>query len=110
MRVVLADIEADGLSRACTELSESHYDVLGVPTDVSSEPAIQALADATLERFGRVDVIHSNAGVVAAGLVEEIPIEAWRWALDVDLWSVIYAARVFVPILKAQGAGHVINT
>lgn len=110
MKVVLADIEQDRLDHACQELAAAGHDVLGVPTDVSSLDAIEQLASRALERYGRIDVVHNNAGVVSSGLVEEITLASWRWVLDVDLWSVIYGAVTFVPILKAQGSGHIVNT
>ncbi len=61
-----------------------------MPTDVRSHDAFKALADAAIEQFGTVDVVHNNAGVVAAGLIDELSMETWRWVLDVDLWSVIW--------------------
>ena len=108
--VVLADIDADGLAAACAELAARGHDVFGVPTDVSSEDDIDRLAVRTEEHYGRVDIVHNNAGVVASGLVEEITIDSWEWVLAVDLWSVIHGARIFAPILKRQGSGHIINT
>ena len=110
MKVVLADIEAAPLAAAVDELAASGAEVLGVPTDVRSETAIRALADAALDRFGAVHLVHNNAGVVTAGAIDELTIEAWRWVLDVDLWSVIHGVSVFLPILKAQGVGHIVNT
>jgi NAD(P)-dependent dehydrogenase (short-subunit alcohol dehydrogenase family) len=109
-RVVLADIDTDRLTAACDELAGLGHDVVGVPTDVSSEEDIERLAARTIERFGRVDVVHNNAGVVSSGLVEEISLQSWRWVLAVDLWSIIHGARTFVPILKQQGSGHIVNT
>jgi NAD(P)-dependent dehydrogenase (short-subunit alcohol dehydrogenase family) len=109
-RVVLADVDTEGLTAACDELAGLGHDVVGVPTDVSSEEDIERLAARTIERFGRVDVVHNNAGVVSSGLVEEISLQSWRWVLTVDLWSVIHGARTFVPILKQQGSGHIVNT
>jgi NAD(P)-dependent dehydrogenase (short-subunit alcohol dehydrogenase family) len=110
MRVALADIEADALDRTVAELSDAGHDVIGVPTDVSSGPAIEALADATLQRFGTVHVVHNNAGVVAGGLVEDLSLQTWEWVLGVDLWSVIHGVRTFLPILKANDDGHIVNT
>ena len=85
MRVVMADIERESLDVAAAEIAATGAEVLAVPTDVRTFDAIQALADATIERFGTVDVVHNNAGVVAAGLIDELSMETWRWVLDVDL-------------------------
>ena len=110
MRVVLADIEAAALDCAVTELGGAGHEVLGVRTDVSSAESVERLRDLAVEHFGAVDVLHNNAGVVAAGPVEGIPLETWRWVVDVDLWSVVYGIRAFVPLMKRCGRGHVIST
>jgi NAD(P)-dependent dehydrogenase (short-subunit alcohol dehydrogenase family) len=110
MKVVLADIEVAALTTAVAELADDGHDVLGVPTDVSSWDSIQALAAVTMERFGAVHVLHNNAGVVAAGPVEELTLDTWNWVLGVDLWSVIYGIKAFLPILKEQDEGHVVST
>jgi NAD(P)-dependent dehydrogenase (short-subunit alcohol dehydrogenase family) len=110
LRVVVADIDASGLGAVADELTAAGHDVVAVPTDVSSQKAIEALRDAALDTYGAVHVVHNNAGVVASGLAEEISLDLWNWVLDVDLWSVIHGARTFAPLLKAQGEGHIVNT
>lgn len=110
MAVVMADIEAAALAVASAELAAAGHRVLAVPTDVRSRDAIEALRDAALDAFGAVHVVHNNAGVVASGPVEEVSLELWRWVIDVDLWSVIHGVQVFLPLLKAQGEGHIVNT
>ena len=110
VRVVLADIERDALASAVEGLERDGHDVLGVPTDVATLEAIEHLRDRTIEHYGRVDIVHNNAGVLVAGAIEDIALDAWRWVLDVDLWSVVHGVRAFLPILKAQGHGHIVNT
>ena len=110
MKVVLADIEEDALDATVTTLERSGHDVLGVRTDVSSWDAVQALAEATMSRYGGVNVVHNNAGVVVSGPIEELTLADWEWVLGVDLWSVIYGVKAFVPLIKQTGEGHVVNT
>ena len=110
MRVVLADIAADELQAVAQHMGAAGHEVVAVPTDVSSFDAIEALRDAALDAFGAVHVVHNNAGVVASGLVGEISLDLWRWVIDVDLWSVIHGVHAFLPLLTAQGEGHIVNT
>jgi NAD(P)-dependent dehydrogenase (short-subunit alcohol dehydrogenase family) len=110
MKVVVADIEQGALEAAAAGLSGAGHDVLAVRTDVSDPAAVQHLADATMAHFGAVHVLHNNAGVVASGPIEELALSTWEWVLGVDLWSVIYGIRSFLPLIKAQGEGHVIST
>ena len=58
---------------------------------------------------GGVDLVVNNAGVSSGGAVGESPIEDWRWTIEVDLFGVIYGCHVFVPILRKQGSGHILN-
>ena len=110
MNVVLADIQEDALETAVSKLKKSGHEVCGVLTDVSKPDQIQALADETVARYGKVNIVHNNAGVVRAGSLEELSLEDWDWVMNVDLWSVIHGVRVFLPLVKASGEGHIINT
>jgi len=109
--IVLADIETDPLAQAVTAVEEHGVGALGVPTDVTDLAQVEALAAATLDRFGRVDVVCNNAGVAALGPPSwETPDADWQWVLSVNLGGVINGIRAFVPHLVAQNSGHVVNT
>jgi NAD(P)-dependent dehydrogenase (short-subunit alcohol dehydrogenase family) len=110
MKVVMADIEEPALADAVKSLDNAGHEAIGVPTDVSSFDAIQALADRTMDEFGAVNVVHNNAGVVVAGPISELTLKDWEWVLGVDLWSVIYGIKVFLPLIKQSGEGHIVNT
>jgi NAD(P)-dependent dehydrogenase (short-subunit alcohol dehydrogenase family) len=110
MRIVLADIEVDPLEEAAAKLAAGGTEVLAVRTDVRHYEEVDALADATIERFGAVHVVCNNAGVVAGGLSWEVSPERFRWVVEVNLLGVAHGIRAFVPRLIAQGEGHVVNT
>ena len=108
--IVLADIEEPALERAARELAESGAEVHAVVTDVSSLADIERLAAETMTRFGRVHILHNNAGVVAAGPIAELALATWEWVLGVDLWSVVYGVRTFLPLIREAGEGHIVST
>lgn len=110
MKVVLADIEVSALEEAVNELQGAGHEVHGVVTDVSQREEVQHLADETVAIFGKVNIVHNNAGVVRAGTLEELTDDDWQWVLGVDLWSVIYGVSIFLPLVKQSGEGHFINT
>ena len=111
MKVVLADIEEQALEAAVAELKARNFDVTGVRTDVSQWEQIQQLAEATMDTYGKVNVVHNNAGVVVSGPIEDLTLADWEWCLGVDLWSVIYGVKTFLPLMKANGEeGHMIST
>ena len=111
LHVVLADIEAGPLRAAADEVAAAGVTALPVVTDVSKRDSVQALAQATYDRFGAAHVVCNNAGVLAMGKVHETPVETWAWMLDVNLWGVIHGVQAFVPRMLAGGQpGHVVNT
>ena len=111
MKVVLADIDEATLAQTKADLEASGGDVLAVVTDVSKLGDIEALAKRTLEIFGGVHLLVNNAGVGGGLTIWESTIKDWEWIIGVNLWSVIYGVRVFLPIMLDQGdEGHVVNT
>src|SRR5271155_1434123 len=116
MKLVLADIQNDALQSSADELRGAGAVVLTQRTDVSDGAQIQALANATMERFGAVHLLFNNAGIATAGLVWEQSERDWQWTLGVNLWGVIHGVRIFTPLMlsAAQSApayrGHIVNT
>jgi NAD(P)-dependent dehydrogenase (short-subunit alcohol dehydrogenase family) len=109
--VVVADLSAEAGELAASRLRLVGGDALSCATDVRSSEAVDDLAAFTLERYGRVDLICNNAGVVP-GLrpLWEQDAATWRWLVEVSLLGVAHGIRSFVPHLIAQGSGHVLNT
>ena len=116
MKLVLADVQQDALDKAQAELEAAGADVLAVRCDVRHGAEVQALADATMARFGAVHLLFNNAGVGAGGLVWENSQADWEWVLGVNLWGAIHGVRIFTPLMlacaKADPAyqGHIVNT
>lgn len=111
MKLVLADIERPVLQRAGEALSRDGAEVLTVPTDVSLEADVSALAATALEHFGDVHLVCNNAGVGSRGLpIAELPLQDFEWVLAVNVFGVIHGLRAFLPHLRANDVGHVVNT
>jgi NAD(P)-dependent dehydrogenase (short-subunit alcohol dehydrogenase family) len=77
--------------------------------DVTKVDEVEALARTADDAWGGTDVVANNAGVGGGGRVGEISLEDWKWTIDVDLWGVIHGCHVFVPRMRKQGSGHVLN-
>ena len=111
MRLVLADIERPALERAADDLTRTGADVLTVPTDVSLAAEVDALAATTIDHFGDVHVVCNNAGVGSRGLtVADLPLDDFAWVIGVNLFGVIHGINAFLPRLRANGVGHIVNT
>ncbi len=111
MKVMLADIEADALAAAVKSLNGVGPGVRGVTCDVADPLSVERAAKASYEAFGNVHVVCNNAGVAAAGGIDNISLESWRWVLDVNLMGVLHGIRTFLPHIRAHGeGGHFVNT
>jgi NAD(P)-dependent dehydrogenase (short-subunit alcohol dehydrogenase family) len=78
--------------------------------DVRNLEQVQAMAEHFFASWGEVGVLANNAGVFGAGLVGQIPIEDWRRIIDVNFWGVVHGCHAFIPLMKGQGKGHIVNT
>jgi NAD(P)-dependent dehydrogenase (short-subunit alcohol dehydrogenase family) len=110
MRVVLADVDEPRLRDVDARMSESGVDVASIVCDTSTEADVEALAQATLERFGGAHVLCNNAGIVGMGDPWRDPMSLWERIVGINVFGVVHGIRVFLPIMQDQGEGHIVNT
>jgi NAD(P)-dependent dehydrogenase (short-subunit alcohol dehydrogenase family) len=109
-RIVVADINSEAAQATATLVAADGGTATAVHTDVAAEGAFDELKAATLDRFGRIDVVMNNVGVLTRGLPEYIPFAEWQRIFEINLLSVVRSNEVFLPLLISQGHGHIINT
>jgi NAD(P)-dependent dehydrogenase (short-subunit alcohol dehydrogenase family) len=116
MHVVMADVQADALATAQAEIEGLGAQVLPFLLDISKAAEVQALASATVQRFGVPHFVFNNAGVGAGGLIWEHTLQDWEWVLGVNVMGVAHGVRLFTPLMLAEAArnpayrGHIVNT
>jgi NAD(P)-dependent dehydrogenase (short-subunit alcohol dehydrogenase family) len=110
-RIVLADLAEDAMRAVAGPLEASGAEVLTVPTDVTRLERVQALAEATVRRFGAVHIVCNNAGVATYGELASATHADWEFTMSVNFWGVVHGIEAFLPRLLAQGdGGHIVNT
>ncbi len=109
-RVLLSDINEAGGAALARELGGGGDAVAFAPADVRDRAQVDALMEAAVARFGRLDVVFNNAGIGAYGKTPELDPEVWQNVIDVDLNSVFYGCRAAIPHLRAAGGGAIVNT
>jgi NAD(P)-dependent dehydrogenase (short-subunit alcohol dehydrogenase family) len=111
VKVMLCDIEEEALAKAISGLKLTNADVDGVRADVSLKAELQAAADATVARYGRVHILVNNAGVGGGGNYGRWSDARWNWVLGVNLMSVIWGIEIFGPLIEAHGeGGQIVST
>lgn len=116
MKIVMADVQADALATAQAEIESLGAQVLPFKLDVAKAAEVEAMAAATMQRFGAPTFVFNNAGVGAGGLIWEHTLQDWEWVIGVNLMGVAHGVRVFTPLMLAAAAkdpawqGHIVNT
>ncbi len=104
-RVLVSDVSLEAAEETAQQVQGAR-EVRAARCDVTRLEDVEALAEAAA---GTVDLLVNNAGVSSAGRVGELSLADWRWTLEVDLFGVVHGCHVFVPRLRAQRHGHVLN-
>jgi NAD(P)-dependent dehydrogenase (short-subunit alcohol dehydrogenase family) len=112
MHVVMADIEEAVLEKVAAELqATTNNQVIPIVTNVALEAELRKVLSETLEQLGGVHLLFNNAGVGGGGNAWNATQKDWDWVLGVNLWSVIYGLRVFIPQMISQDTPcHIVNT
>lgn len=107
-KVVVADLNVKGAHRVASEIGAA---AIGIKADVSLKAEIDAMVDAAMESFGRVDIMINNAGYTHVnGDMLEVPEETFDLISAVNMKAIYYATLAVVPIMEAQGGGSIITT
>ena len=110
MRVMLADLDVQSLDRAAAALG-GKGELATVACDVASIETLEQARQQTIDCFGSVHWLVNNAGVLCEGNVGEMPVERWRWAVDVNILGVVYGTETFLPELRKNPAtARILNT
>lgn len=109
-KVVLGARRSERLDALVTRVKEAGGEAVSVRTDVTSRADLSGLVELARERFGRLDVLFSNAGVMPISPLDDLRVEDWEAMVDVNLKGVLYGIAAALPVFRAQGSGHFVHT
>ena len=117
--VVVADIDGDAAGHLATSIIQMGHTALGQQADVTSPQSIQKMGDATVDTFGRVDILVNNAALDPkfdpniqndhSGAFEDYPLKLWQKALDVNLTGAMLCCQAVSQTMLEQQSGVIIN-
>lgn len=107
--VVLAARRGDRLNTLAEKIATSGGKARPIITDVTDEVQVQNLVQKTKTEFGQIDILINNAGIAAVGAIDGGNTSDWKDMINLNLLGLLYVTHAVLPILKAQGAGHIVN-
>jgi len=107
--VALGARRASRIEALAGDIIRAGGQALAMPTDVTRRADVQRLVDAAVQRFGRLDVIVNNAGLMPHSPLERLKVEDWDRMIDVNIKGVLYGIAAALPHMKRQSSGHIIN-
>lgn len=108
-KLMLAARREDRLQDLVADIEKTGGTAAYRVTDVADRAQVQALADATLETYGRIDVLVNNAGLMPLSPLDQIRVDEWDRMIDINIKGVLYGIAAVLPTMRQQQAGHVIN-
>jgi butyryl-CoA dehydrogenase len=107
--IAISDVNEEGLSETAEMVKAKNVEVLTSKVDVANLEEIQRFADEIINKFGKATHLINNAGVGMVGRVEQLSLEDMEWMMNINFWGTVYGTTTFLPILKKQEIGHIVN-
>ena len=108
-KVVIGDVLEEEGQRTAAVINESGAECVFVRLDVTNEDDWRRAVASALERFGRLDVLVNNAGVVSSGNIEAISTETWDRIMDINVKGVFLGTKAAIPEMRLAGGGSIVN-
>ena len=113
-KVVIAELDGASANAVAAELTAQGFDAIAVQTDVASEASVNNMAQQTIAKFGRIDVLVNNAAIFATvpmsrSPFDQISVEEWDRMMSVNVKGTWLASRAVVPQMRKQAYGKIIN-
>lgn len=109
-RVAILDINLDAAHGTGQELETADIDHLVLQADMAEPSEVKAAAETVLGHFGRIDILHNNAGRLRSASVVELSVEEWDRTFNVNVRSMFLMCQAVIPPMRSQGGGVIVNT
>lgn len=108
-KVVISDINQETCSNTARELKEQGGETLGVVCDVTKSESVEALVEAVVKEWGRIDVLVNNAGITRDNLMMRMSEDEWQAVIDTNLTSAFRVSKPVLKVMSKQRSGRIIN-
>ena len=108
-KIAMVDISPKGEEKA-QELRDAGRDAAFFQCDVTNEEQVKTTVDAIVAKFGKIDILHNNAGVTVRKKIADLSEKEWDFVLDVGLKGLFLFSKYVIPVMEANGGGSIVNT
>jgi NADP-dependent 3-hydroxy acid dehydrogenase YdfG len=108
-KVVLGARRKDRIDALVKEITAKGGSAIGFKTDVTKRGEVEALVKGAMDKYGRIDVIVNNAGIMPIAPMAALKVEEWDRMIDVNIKGLLYGVAAVLPIMRKQKQGHIIN-
>lgn len=108
-KIVVADRDRGGADETERQVRATGATAHTYICDVSKSQEVEQLAMFSDQWLGGIDLLVNNAGVSVTGTVGDVSLRDWEWIVGVNLWGAIHGCQAFIPRLRRQGKGHIVN-
>ncbi|MFD1775064.1 SDR family oxidoreductase [Paenibacillus rhizophilus] len=109
VKVVLGARGVERLEALATRITNRGGEAIYASTDVKKREDLSRLVTLAVERYGKIDVLVSNAGVMPISPLDDLRVEDWEHMIDVNIKGVLYGIAAALPVFRKQGFGHFVN-
>lgn len=107
--IIIADIDISKAKKTAEELAKKGKNSLAIQVDVSKDRPVKFLIKKSLEKFGKVDILINNAGIMLRTRLKDLSLEEWENTLKVNLTGPFLLIKALLPVMKKNGYGRIIN-
>lgn len=108
-KLVLAARRVEKIEVLADNINSKGGNAFALPTDVSVKEQVENLVTSAVDKFGKIDVLLNNAGLMPLSPMESLKIKEWEQMIDVNIKGVLYGMAAALPYMKKQKSGHIIN-
>jgi NAD(P)-dependent dehydrogenase (short-subunit alcohol dehydrogenase family) len=107
--LVICARESEPLEIARQQLSEMGSEVLAIPCDVTERQQVQRMIDQVINRFGRIDVLVNNAGIITVGPMQTVTLQDYEETMRIHFWGMVYTTLAVLPHMLPRKSGRIVN-
>lgn len=108
-RVVAVDLSLEAAESTCRVIGEEGGEAMALAADVVDGEQIGAIVERTMERFGRIDILHNNVGINLPGGAADATEESWHRVMNVNVTGTFLTCKAVLPVMARQSAGAIVN-